>query len=416
MDLQALNKTSAKIATFPVRLTGGRVESYEYNSKKTGDKITAHKFEVFMIGLKATSYCKGFVKGSRSDVQEAQRKFPDGSMWTLSKVNLDTYTQAQFISTPVIFRVDMARSTLEVSTFSGVAQPAEHAVPPRTLAETVKITTNRSTDLLAVIKSVANERKSKSEQDIADVTLIDDSKSSEGALAAITVSVFGGEKIEQLKASIGKPMVVLSLSVTSSQGSISITHYDREILLEAPPSEKTTALEEKTEELISSENIASLTAAWMPTGAKDVSGPQPLSCAAFLDFTSEAPSAEMPDVVQLMWVHIEEPEADVKVVDSKTESRIWFLTRVRDNSGSIEVAIPEKAAFAFRLSEQQGRIPGETPGRQSRISSLVPRTHFSQHPRGQRRCCSACHLCEPHGGSHGDHRLESRERPKQFLR
>ena len=31
----------------------------------------------------------------------------------------------------------------------------------------------------------------------------------------------------------------------------------------------------------------------------------------------------------------------------KTESRIWFRSRVRDNSGSVEVGIPEKAAFSL---------------------------------------------------------------------
>ena len=347
MDLGALNRTSAKIATFPVRLIGVHQESYTYNSKKNGETITAHKFEVCMVGLKSTSYCMGFVKGSSSAVKEAQRKFADGSMWALSKVSFDTYTQAQYISTPGTFRVDLSRSTLETSTFSGVAQPAEYAVPPRTVAETVKITTNRSTDLLAVIKSVGSERKSKSDHDIADVTLIDDSKSSEGTIATITVSVFGGEKIRVLKANVGKPMVFFSLSVTSSGGSISVTHYDRQILAAAPPSEKTTALQENIEQLISTENVASLTSAWAPVGAKDVSGPQPLSCAAFLDFTSEAPSALMPDVVQLMWVHIEEPDVDTKVLDPKTESRIWFRTHVRDSSGSVEVGIGEKAALTL---------------------------------------------------------------------
>ena len=54
-----------------------------------------------------------------------------------------------------------------------------------------------------------------------------------------------------------------------------------------------------------------------------------LSCAAFLDLTSKLPEANLPEISQLMWVHLEEPPEDTSVLHSSGE-RLWFLTTLRD--------------------------------------------------------------------------------------
>ena len=48
--LQALNKSSARVATFAVRPCGGRVARYTYTSKKDQRAVTAHKFEAWVVG------------------------------------------------------------------------------------------------------------------------------------------------------------------------------------------------------------------------------------------------------------------------------------------------------------------------------------------------------------------------------
>ena len=84
---------------------------------------------------------------------------------------------------------------------------------------------------------------------------------------------------------------------------------------------------------------------WAPNQTcRDVSGPQPLSCASLLDDTSECAAAPLPEVSQLMWVHIEEPAADSEVVDS-SGTRIWYHASVRDISGSVLMGIPERCAL-----------------------------------------------------------------------
>ena len=207
MDLAVLSKSSAKLATFVVALHGGRVFDYSYTGKKDGKCITAHRFEVHLVGIKGESYCLGFVKGPRQQCEKAKADYKDGSMWLLSKVVLDSYTASNYISTPVPFRVDLAKSLMKpMADLSGAPQPALHPIPPRTVADVAGINTTRCTDLLALVKSVGPERTSTSGYQIADVVLLDDSKVGD-ELAVMTVSVFGKEKLNELKARIGYPMV-----------------------------------------------------------------------------------------------------------------------------------------------------------------------------------------------------------------
>ena len=53
LDLSALNKSSAKVATFLVKVAAGRVGSYTYSQEKDNRQVTQHKFEAYFIGKKA---------------------------------------------------------------------------------------------------------------------------------------------------------------------------------------------------------------------------------------------------------------------------------------------------------------------------------------------------------------------------
>ena len=78
-----------------------------------------------------------------------------------------------------------------------------------------------------------------------------------------------------------------------------------------------------------------------------MSGTQTLSCCAFLDFASELPRAEhLPTVVQINWVKVDEPMRGMDVMD-KAGQRIWFLTKLSDITGSVQVAVPERCALAL---------------------------------------------------------------------
>ena len=106
-------------------------------------------------------------------------------------------------------------------------------------------------------------------------------------------------------------------------------------MLPAPECEKT-----------ASPNTEKLTAVWIANLARDVSGRQALLCADLLDYTTETPEAALPEVVQLMWVHIEEPDLDAEVLDT-SGNHIWYRVALRDMSGSVLVGIPQRCAFVL---------------------------------------------------------------------
>jgi len=316
--------------------------------------VTAHKFEAWLVGNNPQDYCIGFVKGTQAECNRAKDQYHDATVWTLSKVSLDTYTPTTYISTPIPFRVDLTKSkmtnqdTQNETDIRLRASMPQHAVPPRSVADVARITTNRSTDLIAMVKKVSKDkRKSKSDEEIVDVELVDNSMTTPDKLASIVVGVFGKDKIQQLTDAVGKPMAFFNLSVIcSSRGSARINHYSADLMKPAPECEKTVSLRDKQQELIAATNTEMLTVVWTPNQSRDVSGPQPLSCAAFLDYTTETSGAVLPEVMQLMWVHIEEPEPDGQVVDASGE-RIWYVVPLRDISGSVLMGIPQRNAFAL---------------------------------------------------------------------
>ena len=165
--LQALNKSSARVATFAVRPCGGKVVRYAYTSKRDQRAVTAHKFEAWLVGNNPQDYCIGFVKGSEAQCNQAKMKYTDDTVWSLSKVSLDAYTAGTYISTPIPFRVDLAKSMLTISEGSDETDiqhrtlMPKHPVPPRSVADVAHITTARPTDLFAIIKQVSETRKTK---------------------------------------------------------------------------------------------------------------------------------------------------------------------------------------------------------------------------------------------------------------
>ena len=354
-DMTALNKSSGKVATFAVRVVGAKTSEYTFTSKRDTKPVTQHKFEAWLIGINAQAYCVGFVKGSQATVKQAQEKYVEGSVWALSKVVFDSYTAITFVSTPVPFRLDVAKSKMEpIEDNELCKQMPQEPVPPRSVADIARITSKRSTDLIAIVKDVGEQRTTKSGLVVADVTLIDNSESSAGVLATIKVGVFGetmsASKMILLRDHVGDPMVFFNLSVNFANGQLSVTHFPGDVVRLAPVCQKTKALGDQKDTLTLATNTSTLTAQWTPQQARDVSGPVPLSCAAFLDFTAESPDAKMPGVVQVMWVVLEEPEPDMNVRDPSGE-RVWFRTPLRDASGATTAGIPQKLALELANCE-----------------------------------------------------------------
>ena len=360
-NLKALNKSSARIASFACRISGGAVEKYTYQEKKTGQDKTVHKFEAYLVGNNAQEYCRAYVKGSEQECKKAADKFKDGTVWALSKVVWDTWTKVQYISTPVPFRIDLSKSVMTAQDEDSQVQKKlrkdmpSSPEPPISVADVSLITTTCSTDLIAVVKDVADKtRVSKAGELIVDITLVDTTVGSSGKVVVIDVSVFGADKFERLKAAVGTPMAFFNLSIACDKKGEKpkITHYGSEKLAPAPESRKTAELRKKAAELQAANDTEKLTQIWEPTDkARDVSGPQTLSCAAFLDYTSESRDAFVPEVTQVMWIHPEEPPPGHEIL---FQERIWFLLKTRDGSGNLTVSCPQRCALELaNVADQQ---------------------------------------------------------------
>ena len=123
-------------------------------------------------------------------------------------------------------------------------------------------------------------------------------------------------------------MVFFKLSAIYKNGFLSIDHYEDNECFQTPECENIIALKRKAALFkIAAADTCQLTSAWVPDHvARDVSGSQPLFCAAFFDFTAEQASASMPEVVDLKWFHIVGPQP-AETVFNLAVSRVCTLPR-----------------------------------------------------------------------------------------
>ena len=354
------NKSSARIAHLIAKICHGTKKSYTYVEKKSQKEITAYKFECLLLGDKEGVYMCGFLKGTQQQVNDAANKFKDGQVFKLSKISLDTWTSTTSISSPKAFRLNLEKTTCEqIAAGDALAQQIPLApVPPRTVGETAKVTTNKNQDLLAVVKAATNKRTTRDGIDIIDAVLIDDSKAETGQFATVLVSVWGDEKVNLIEENVGKPLAFFNLTIKMEAGNRVVNHYAEALLLAAPDSEKTEHLLAEASTLTGATNTVQLSKEreWHPQESPDVSGPQPLCCAAFLDLTAEEPAAaNMPSVVQIPWLLLEEPAQDEDVeVTNQHGGRLWFVTKARDCSGAVRVGCPQRIALTLANATDKG--------------------------------------------------------------
>ena len=109
VDLSALNKSSAKVATFVVRLVNAKDVQYTYRAKRDGTQQTANKFEIVLVGMDPKSYCIGYVKGSAQDVAAA-RIFLQTIRFGACRKWCSTHTRHLFTSTRRYFTASTSTS------------------------------------------------------------------------------------------------------------------------------------------------------------------------------------------------------------------------------------------------------------------------------------------------------------------
>ena len=336
-----MNKNTIRFNAWVGRVAYSHSYSYTFDSKRSGQRITSHKLECRVVGKSEKDYVLAVLKGTAADVESAKKKYVDGSVWVLANVKFEENANAALISTPLKMSVDLKKSTVTVNSNADIEQElAQSPVPPRTVAETSQITTTRHQDLLAMVTKGAERRQTK-RGEVCDVTVMDGSTDANGSFAQIQIAVWGKEKQDMVLLNLGKPLVFLDLACKVAEGSKQYTSWEDSPIYKAPECEKATKLQQDAKRLGEAKNVAMLTK-FTPKSSVDVSGPQDLSASAFLAYTAQNSGAKLPTVHQLMAVMLEEPTGPVT---AEGTDRIWFMTKLREFSGAIDVSVSERVAL-----------------------------------------------------------------------
>ena len=250
-----MNKSSARIGTFLVRVSRPQVSSYSYKRRSGQGLSTQHKYSCLLLGAPeeagasgTSCYCMGVFKGIEKQVKEMAAKYQEGVALKLSKVTFDGSVTAQYIHTPHQVAVDMGKTTIHIMSTAELLMSAlklgSHVVPPRTVAETSGINSSKTTDVLAIVKDLSKTRVCKSSEEVADAILIDGSGRASDK-SAISVAIFGREKIEFVKKQLGKPLVFLNLTIKVADGKREILHGPTDEVFVASECTKAKALREE---------------------------------------------------------------------------------------------------------------------------------------------------------------------------
>ena len=355
-DVTSINRSSVKFASWVLRVTGGHAYEYTFTSKKTGKEMRNHKFECRLTGKSENAYVLAVLRGTEAEVKAAEAKYTNGSIWEVSKVNFEENVMSAFISSAHKVSVDLKKSTLLQTKDDALDNElAKAAVPPRTVAETSKITSTRNQDLLAIVTAMEPIRPTK-RGNALDITVMDASEDSAGNYAKVVVTVWGDTK--QQMVAIGKPLVFFNLACKVDKDSKQFNHWETSLLCEAPECDKCTQLTKDFDKIKDATNSVMLTT-FTPKTSVDVSGPQTIAASTFLDYTSQNPGANLPSVMQIMIATIEEP---IGAVTPDGQERIWFITKFRDFGGVAEASVPEKVALQLTGLDRVGFMEAHASG------------------------------------------------------
>ena len=350
--LGSLTKSSAKAQDFLVRVYKPRKVTWSHKSRQNGQMLEKTRFECTLLGENSEHYCEGIMKGTAAEVDAALLKFLPHTAWKLSKVGLDNQQQDAFVHTPVRVVVDLKRtrctpvlqaSQQETSLASGPA-------PQTTVAQMMSIKSRRCFDVMAVVHSVSDTRTPVGHPPVADVHLVDGSLTTKSKTAEAVVAVWGADNIEQCRSRIGQPLLFLNVAA-KYDGNLELTLWHDRLVAHDCSCTRMTELKELAAQEHFAQDREQLTTkhdvTWDPDDASKVlTGEALLSCCAFLSMASEDANADLPQLLQVNGMRVEEPESGDSVVESKGQ-RVFFTTTARDFSGSCKVAVSQAAALAL---------------------------------------------------------------------
>jgi len=351
LPLKRLNKQSCKIGSFPCRVIEPQTIEYEYVDKRSGRTVKGKRFHCILVGTEATEYVFAQIRGApEAVINAAKGKYLSGTAWIMSGVSIDAKADAAYVSCPLKTVINL-QNTKMAAVLKGQAPETDlpkDITPPLSVADAAEIRSKRSFDLIALIKDVGQTRTPPGRAAVADVLVVDGSKTKKGEVAEISISFWGEAAIAKARSSIGKPLLFVNLLAdVQAPNKLKIRLSERGNVRSCTESVKARQLEEPTHaaELLSAETSV-LTAVYEGGAAAiDPTGPALVLTAAILEAMMDNSKALAPDTLcQIPWARLEEPEIGAAVLTRDGE-RVFFEAVLRDFSGSTKVWVTEAAAL-----------------------------------------------------------------------
>ena len=366
--LTELNKSSAKISTWLVKIVYASIEEWTFTQGSR--QVTTYKLKTILNSLDEGHYAVGVMRAAKGDKQELEKALKDkwvkGAVYRLSKVGFHN-EQPQYIHTPFKLVLDLRR-TKETRIIGPTLAPAEKAVPPSTVASilNIKLRKNASHQFdvmgLCAINGIRHNDTKLGPRAIVDISVFDGSKAPSGKTATLDFTLFfpvsvkdaKSDECDKLSAAVGasEPISFFALSVYDAGESKIGVRPSREFHWEIalPASSKAAGLSaDKQLQKLDQSDKEQLTAkdSWEPTRTRAFLSESSIHTAVALLDTFTGVNAEMSceKVYQLNYVEIEPPAVGESVCTDAGD-RIWLKQlQCRDTTGSISLAMRQKAAL-----------------------------------------------------------------------
>jgi len=360
LQLSEVNSSSAKVGSWLVRVAFPYIDEFAFQDKN-GKQVTGQKFICTLVGVGDAQYMPGVVKGTAAKVKQALDKFREGTLWKLSKIALDTKSDAKYVSGPLKNTILLSQPTQVDPILAGV--PEDKIVPRRpvpisTLSNIIALTGKKHVDIIGLVFEVGSSdvvATSIGERVRTNVVLIDDGCDPSGAMRKVQITVWEEKNpknkslVSELQSKIGKVVVFHSIVGELREQNLQL-NTGKHVFMHFPEEGKRAVkLTELSESITAKARTSSkaLTSWGSAAGAGpiDVTGDATISCCAALQALRSSPEEAEPTlVVQLHAVQVDIPVEDIVAAGT---DRIFFVTQMRDYSGQASVAVIETGALAL---------------------------------------------------------------------
>ena len=383
LALHELNSKSAGIGAWMVKVHGMQYIEYEYTWNQKPQK--GQKLECFLVASDGT-YCQGTIKSlSRSrlgnggsdpvaELRQMMKKFADGTIWKMTKVSLAN-EKVEYIGSPVKICIDLRKTVCTGILQTLVKMPVGPALE-ESLESILTLPSKQKVDLTALISDMSLVRRETTlygVKDMTDITPVDGSKVKDTeAQVKAKVSLFfdaseqGAALLKSMQQARDANTPVAFFGLTCIPGTDGKCEFKtgQSFFWETARGSYTKLehlLKESSELLAAPANL--ITKEWQPSqanAARDFAGEPAVHSvcgwvAALLRPAqvggAQEPAEEEPqgtdEVFQINHCHVAVPAPGDELL-TKDGDRIWLRNvRIMDATGSLTVAVREKAALAL---------------------------------------------------------------------